>query len=61
MTRASLSKIDWEIEQLALAVDYYEQALHHVRLKSQLKSYNKIINSLNEKIKRLEEERDEQQ
>jgi uncharacterized protein (DUF2164 family) len=57
----TLSEIDWEIEQLSLAIDYYEQGLHHAVLRSQANKYKKIINDLNEKIQDLERNRNEYQ
>lgn len=53
----TLSEIDWEINQLAQAVDYYEAAVYTVKFQSELNRYKRIIDELNDQIKTLEMEK----
>lgn len=55
----TLSDIDWEIEQVWMAMDYYEEALRRSMYISEMCTYNDIINSLNKTLKQLERERND--
>lgn len=58
MTKTSFD-IDWEIQQLSLAIDYYEQAIESSFSASKAMEYESIVMELNNKIKELERKRDE--
>lgn len=55
----TLSDIDWEIEQVSLAMDYYEEALRRSMHISEMCTYNDIIKDLNRTLKKLERERND--
>lgn len=61
MTKKISHDIDWEIQQLSLAIDYYEQAIEGSLWRTQAEKYKKIVMDLNSKIKELERKRDEYQ
>ena len=50
-----VSDIDWEIKQVWLAIDYYEQAIKN----SFFGITQKTISKLNQQVKTLEKKRDE--
>tara|TARA_A100001515_G_scaffold130833_1_gene118292 strand:+ start:1506 stop:1691 length:186 start_codon:yes stop_codon:yes gene_type:complete len=54
-----VSDIDWEIKQVWLAIDYYEQAIKNSFFKKEVESYEKTISKLNQQVKTLEKKRDE--
>ena len=54
-----VSDIDWEIKQVWLAIDYYEQAIKNSFFKKEIESYEKTISKLNQQVKTLEKKRDE--
>lgn len=55
MTR-TMQEIDWEIRQLAQAIDYYELAARD--LPWEAKSYKKTVKKLEKEIAKLEAEKD---
>lgn len=57
----TLSEIEWEIEQLSLAVDYYEQAILQSFSRKECEEHEITIQELNNQIQDLERIRDEYQ
>ncbi len=54
-----VSDIDWEIKQLSVAIDYYERAINDAFARVDTERYKDTIDSLNQRIKKLEAKRDE--
>ena len=54
-----MSDIEWEIQQLWMAVDYYERAIENSHFTIEVEKFSKTIASLNKQIKDLERKRDE--
>lgn len=54
-----MSDIEWEIQQLWMAVDYYERAIKNSHFTVEVEKFSKTIASLNKQIKELERKRDE--
>lgn len=50
----TLYEIEWEIEQLHLAIEYYEEAISKAFFVVQVEEYAEIIHKLNQQIKKLE-------
>lgn len=53
------SDLEWEIQQLWMAVDYYERAIENSYFTAEVEKFSKTIASLNKQIKDLERKRDE--
>jgi len=53
------SELDWEIEQMNLAVIHYEKAIRDCFSSQEEREYIEVVHSLNSKIKELECERDD--
>jgi hypothetical protein len=53
------SDLEWEIQQLWMAVDYYERAIENSYFTGEVEKFSKTIASLNKQIKDLERKRDE--
>ena len=54
-----VSDIDWEIQQLWMAIDYYEKGVESTFSRREAEDFKQTIADLNGKIKKLERERDE--
>lgn len=57
MKDKSLSEVDWEIDQLTMAIRYYEDAFSNSYSILEAKKYDETIKSLNKRIKELERSR----
>jgi phage host-nuclease inhibitor protein Gam len=57
--QGQMSDIEWEIQQLWMAVDYYERAIENAHFTVEVEKFRKTIASLNKQIKDLERKRDE--
>ena len=51
-------EIDYQIQQLAMAIDYYERAIDSSLYKQELEEYKQAIYDLNNQIKVWEAKRD---
>ena len=54
-----VSDIDWEIQQLRMAIDYYERSRNATDCQYEAKQLEVNIKNLNQQIKQLEREKDE--
>ena len=54
-----VSDIDWEIQQLWMAIDYYERAREATFSRKEANQLEETIKKLNQQVKALEKDRDE--
>lgn len=57
----SNQQIEWEVQQLWMAIDYYERARKGTFSKKEADKFEDIIKKLNVKIKKLERKKYESQ
>ncbi len=53
----SNEQIDWEVQQLWMAIDYYERARKETFSRNEASKFEDTIKKLNAKIKKLERNR----
>ena len=54
-----VSDIDWEIQQLRMAIDYYERSRNATDCQYEAKQLEVNIKNLTQQVKTLEKDRDE--
>lgn len=54
-----VSDIDWEIQQLCMAIEYYENAREATFSRKEAEQFEGTIKKLNQQVKTLEKDRDE--
>ena len=54
-----VSDIDWEIQQLCMAIEYYENATEATFSRKEAEQFEETIKKLNQQVKTLEKDRDE--
>ena len=54
-----VSDIDWEIQQLWMAIEYYENAREATFFRKEAEQFEETIKKLNQQVKALEKDRDE--
>lgn len=59
MTSTGVHDINWEIQQVCHAIDYYERAYEMAMTQQEEKSFKSTIDNLNAQLKALERKRDE--
>ncbi len=50
--------IDWEIEQMWLAIEYFETAIENAYTTSEVRDYESSIHNMRARLRTLEHERD---
>jgi len=58
---AAVQNIDWEIQQICHAIDYYERAYELALGQEEAENFKNTIDKLNLQLKELERDRDESQ
>jgi len=56
---SAVKNIDWEIQQMCHAIDYYERAYKSAIVQREADDFKNTIEKLNLQLKGLERERDE--
>ena len=54
-----VSDIDWEIQQLWMAIEYYENAREATFSRKEADQFEETIKKLNQQVKTLERDKDE--
>ena len=55
---SAVQNIDWEIQQICHAIDYYERAYKTTLIQKEAESFKNTIEKLNLQLKERERERD---
>lgn len=57
-SKGAAQKIEWEIEQIAIAIDYFERAIQQSFFTKEVEEHRKTIHKLQGQMQELERKRD---